>query len=92
MPSVAVAGTGKTLERLWEECQTERMSAVASRHNLTTQQLVALLQQSGLIDGGSRDPSRSEIQRECQKFQREWTREQALQRWVGRRRISEIEE
>jgi len=87
MPSVAVAGTGKTLDRLWQECQSERMSVVAARHQLSTQQLVALFQQSGLLDGGNRDPSRQEIRQACRALRRQWTEEQAKARYVGSRLI-----
>jgi len=92
MPSVAIAGTGKTLERLWQECQTESVATVATRHNLTRQQLVALFQQSGLVSGGNRDPSPAEIRQECRKFKERWTAEQAKARYVGSRHIARIRE
>ena len=87
MPSLAVAGTGKTLERMWQECQTETVSTVAQRNGLTRQQLVALFQQSGHLGGGNRDPSRAEIRQACQALKRRWSEEQAKSRYVGARLI-----
>jgi hypothetical protein len=92
MPSLAVAGTGKTLETLWRECQTESVTVVANRHNLTRQQLVAMFQQSGLAAGGNRDPSPSQIRQECRKFREKWTAEQAESRYVGSRKILRMRE
>lgn len=87
MPSMAVAGTGVTVETMWQKCQTQRMSEVAKQYGLTTQALLAMLQQSGLVEGGNRDPSRQEIKEACRQLQKEWTAEQAASRWVGRRRM-----
>ena len=92
MPSAAVPGTAKTLERLWQECQAESVEIVARRHNLTRQSLVALFQQSGLIGGGNRDPSQREIRQACRALQKRWTADQAEARWVGRRSIAVLRE
>ena len=85
MPS---AGMQEMVDQIWQQCQHRRMSEVAKDYGLTTQRIVALLQQSGLVEGGNRDPSRLEIQEACQEIRQRWTPEQMKSRWVGKRRLN----
>ena len=72
-----------TTQELWTLCQTHQMKMVAEKFNMTTQQIVARFQQSGLLSGGNRDPSPEEIEREKRAIQQRWDETTRQARWVG---------
>ena len=74
-----------TISELWNLCRHLRMSEVAAKYQMTTQDMVAQFKQAGLLGNGPRDPSPEEIERAKQAFQRRWTPEVRQSRWVGSR-------
>ena len=54
-------GTAVTVEQLWQECQSKRLSEVAKSHGMTQQQLVGDLIEAGLLGNRERDPTPAEI-------------------------------
>lgn len=72
-----------TTQELWTLCKSHQMKLVAKKFNLTTQQMVAQFQQSGLLSGGNRDPSPEEIEREKRLIQQRWDEPTRKARWVG---------
>jgi len=74
-----------TVEELWNLCRHQRMSEVAAKYGMTTQDMVARFQQAGLMGNGPKDPSPEEIAREARLLRRRWTQEVRQSRWVGAR-------
>ena len=78
-------GTDSLVERLWEECQTARISEVAKRHGMTTQRLVGDLIEAGLLGNRESDPSPADIAQMTAEIRSKWTAETAQARWIGLR-------
>jgi hypothetical protein len=76
-----------TVHSLWEKVQHNPVGAVAKQHNLTTQCLLAMFRQSGLVGEDGVDPSPREIDRQTEMFRRNWSPETEESRRTGRRLI-----
>lgn len=75
-----------TVESMWRQCQSQRISEVAKKYGRTTQALVAEFRQSGLCGGADADPSPAAIKQACQRIRATWDEETERQRWIGARR------
>lgn len=79
-------GMEVTVEELWQECQTEKMLAVATRHGMTVQQMVGDFIEAGLLGNREKDPSPAEIERATAEIRAGWTPAQEQARWIAARR------
>ena len=73
---------------MWEECTHRKVAAVARRHGLTRQQLVALFDQTGLTGRKASDPGPDEIDAATRSIRSEWTPDQERARWIAARRFA----
>lgn len=73
---------------MWQQCSHRRVSEVAKEYSLTTQQLVALFDQTGLTGRRECDPGPSEIAAATRRIRLQWTPEQERSRWIAARRYS----
>jgi len=72
------------------QCQENSLSVVASRNRMTTHQLIADLEDAGVLGNEHRDPSPEEIRERARQIREEgfgqaapWTEEQFQARWIG---------
>ena len=79
---------------LVDQCQRNSLSVVASRHKMTTHQLISDLEDAGVLGNEHRDPSPEEIRERARKIREEgfgnaapWTPEQFQVRWIGYARL-----
>ena len=76
------------VHQMWEECNHQKLSEVAARHNLTKQALVALFDQAGLTGRTPADPGPSEIAAAAAAIRAEWSQEVETARWIAARRYA----
>jgi hypothetical protein len=76
------------VQEMWIECSKKRVSEVAAANQMTTQQLVALFDQTGLTGRRESDPGPSEIAAATLRIRNEWSPEQERSRWIAARRMS----
>lgn len=82
-------GANVTVEELWSQCQSEKMSLVAKRHGMTRQQMVGDFIEAGLLGNRESDPSQSEIAERTALIRAAWTPAQEHARWIAARRFEE---
>ena len=73
---------------MWNQCSQRRVSEVAAENRMTTQQLVALFDQTGLTGRRESDPGPSEIAAATSLIRSEWSPEQERSRWIAARRAT----
>ena len=73
------------VQAMWQQCSHRRVSEVAKDHNLTTQQLVALFDQTGLTGRRESDPGPGEIAAATRRIRSECNPEQEKSRWIAAR-------
>ncbi len=76
------------VQAMWEECSRRRVSEVAASNQMTTQQLVALFDQTGLTGRRESDPGPDEIAAATRRIRNQWSPEQERSRWIAARRAS----
>lgn len=76
------------VQAMWDQCSHSRVSEVAASHGMTTQQLVALFDQTGLTGRRPSDPGPSEIAAATRAIRSRWTPEQERSRWIAARRVA----
>lgn len=74
------------VQAMWQQCSHSRVSEVAAKNGLTTQQLVALFDQTGLTGRTEADPGPEEIAAATRALRSQWTPEQERSRWIAARR------
>jgi hypothetical protein len=79
-------GCNVTVEELWSQCQSEKISLVAKRHGVTRQQMVGDFIEAGLLGNRASDPSPSQIADRTALIRAAWTPAQEHARWIAARR------